>query len=209
VRIRHLAAPLLVIAVLILPWTFHNYLVFQRFVLLNTNAGFAFFWANHPVYGTQFAPILSDGGPSYSDLIPTELRSLNEAELDSALLGRGIGFVLADPLRYVLLSVSRLPDYFEFWPSPNSSLVSNISRVSSFGLFLPFMIYGLVASFPAWRRCSLLYVFIVFYTLIHVLSWALIRYRLPVDAVLIIFAGLAISGLLGWLPRGQSRVGHR
>jgi hypothetical protein len=30
---------------------------------------------------------------------------------------------------------------------------------------------------------------------IHLLSWALIRYRLPVDAVLIVFAGLAFVDL--------------
>jgi hypothetical protein len=30
------------------------------------------------------------------------------------------------------------------------------------------------------------------YTLIHLLTWTLIRYRLPVDAVLLIFAALTI-----------------
>jgi 4-amino-4-deoxy-L-arabinose transferase-like glycosyltransferase len=201
VRLRHLAVPLLVILMLILPWTVRNYLAFHRFVLLNTNAGFAFFWANHPIYGTNYVPLLPANGPSYQDLIPQELRGLDEAALDNALLRRGIGFVLDDPLRYALLSVSRIKDYFKFWPSPDSSFISNISRTLSFGLCLPFMIYGLILSLPVWRRCSLLYLFMGVYTLIHLLSWASIRYRLPVDAVLIVFAGLAIADLLGRLSR--------
>ena len=136
----------LVIAILILPWTVRNYRAFDRFVLLNTNAGFAFYWANHPIYGTNFTSLLPAGGPSYQDLIPAELRDLDEAALDQALLRRGIGFVLDDPGRYALLSLSRVKPYFKFWPSPASSLTSNVSRVLSFGLYLPFMIYGLVLS---------------------------------------------------------------
>jgi hypothetical protein len=34
-----------------------------------------------------------------------------------------------------------------------------------------------------------------FYTLLHILTWAMIRYRLPVDAVLVIFAALALVNL--------------
>ncbi len=199
-------APLLILMLTLLPWTVRNYTIFHRFVLLNTNAGFAFYWANHPIYGTNFA-LLSGEGPSYQDLIPTELRSLNEADMDSALLRRGIGFVWEDPGRYVLLSLSRIPEYFKFWPSPESSTISNISRVGSFGIFLPFMLYGLVLSIRRWRAYILPYLFIVVYSGIHVLSWVMIRYRLPVDAVLIPFAGLAIVDLAQriarrWFPKG-------
>jgi hypothetical protein len=41
----------------------------------------------------------------------------------------------------------------------------------------------------------ILYLFIVVYTAVHLLSWTLIRYRLPVDAVLLIFAGAALVKL--------------
>ncbi len=90
-------------------------------------------------------------------------------------------------------------------------MISNISRVGSFGLFLPFMVYGLVLSLfilpKGWRTWlatpnMLLYGFILSYTSIHLLTWTLIRYRLPVDAVLVVFAGVAIeeSGTQSDLP---------
>lgn len=201
------AAALIVFA--IVPFTAFNYARFGRMVLLNTNAGYAFFWGNHPIYGDRFIPILPEGGPTYQDLIPRELRRLDEAALDQALLARAVGFIATDPARYLRLSLSRIPAYFMFWPDPDSGLVSNLTRVGSFGLALPFMIYGLWRSLRAWARQGwqarlaapelLLYLFVLAYIVLHLLTWALIRYRLPVDAVLILFAALGLGDILARL----------
>ncbi len=189
--VRGMAVTALVIAVMVAPWTLRNHRVFDEFVLLNTNAGYVLFWGNHPIHGDRFIPILPAGGPTYEDLIPEEVRHLNEAALDRALLRRGVDFILSDPGRYVALSASRSREYFKFWWSSESSTISNVSRVFSFGLILPFVLTGLVLSA---RRCTpcveLLVGFVTLYSLIHLLTWTLIRYRLPVDAVLVVFAGL-------------------
>ncbi len=204
-----------VLVVFITPITLFNYRRFGRVVLINTNAGFAFFWANHPIYGNQFIPVLdtTQGEPAYQELIPPELRSLNEAELDGALLQRGLGFVVQDPVRYLRLSLSRIPIYFMFWPSADSGLLSNIVRVASFGLALPFMVIGLwlwlrePAKSPANLAAGvLLLLFVVVYSAIHILSWTLIRYRLPVDAVLLIFASKAVVSGAVWV-QSKLRLG--
>ena len=141
---------------------------------------------------------------------------------DSLLLG--LQFILDDPVRYFKLCLSRIPVYFLFWPTADSTTLSNLSRVLSFGLCLPFMALGVVlavhrlvsrASSPellarqAGRGSppgpgdfcdefvSLLLLFCLTYTLIHLASWANVRYRLPVDAVLIMFAAYALRQL--WL----------
>jgi hypothetical protein len=190
------------IALLILPVTLYNYSRFGRFVLLNTNSGYAFFWGNNPIYGTKFISILSTA--EYQAMIPEDVRHLDEAALDQELLKRGIQFVMDDPQRYVLLSLSRIPPYFMFWYSSESSMLSNISRIGSFGLFLPFMLYGLVLGVKnvpgsgnrflnlLFSPRGLLIIFAFVYSGVHILTWTLIRYRLPVDAVLIPFAGLAL-----------------
>ncbi|MCC6300288.1 MAG: glycosyltransferase family 39 protein [Anaerolineales bacterium] len=188
---------IVILALFILPIAYFNYSRFGRFVLLNTNSGYAFFWGNNPIYGTKFIPILST--PEYRAMIPQEVRHLDEAALDQELLKRGIQFVIDDPQRYVLLSLSRIPPYFMFWYSPESSTLSNISRIGSFGVFLPFMLYGLFLGIKQNRKdwltspVGLLTLFAVVYSGVHILTWTLIRYRLPVDAALIPFAGLALS----------------
>jgi 4-amino-4-deoxy-L-arabinose transferase-like glycosyltransferase len=139
-----------IILVMVLPFTIYNTSRFGHFVLLNTNSGYAFFWSNHPIYGTHFQSILTTA--KYQDLIPVELRNLDEATLDKALLQRGFQFILDDPVRYVLLSISRIPVYFMFWPSKDSGMISNISRVASFGLLWPFMLYGLNRSIAGQKQ---------------------------------------------------------
>lgn len=186
---------------MLLPFTVYNYERFDRFVLLNTNAGYAFFWANHPVHGASFEPILPAELATYQDLIPEEIRHLDEAALDQELLRRGLQFVADDPLRYLKLSISRVPAYFMFWPTMSSSLLSNIGRTLSFGIFLPFMVFGLSRAWIEGGKAALsgplglLTLFIGTYAAIHLLSWALIRYRLPIDAVLIVFAAFALVEL--------------
>ncbi len=193
-----------VIIATILPFTVYNYARFQRFVLLNTNAGFAFYWGNHPIHGNRF--ITAREMEDYQALIPSEYSMLDEAALDLALLSQGLQFVIDDPVRYLQLSISRIPVYFNFWPSGESGMISNVTRVASFGLYLPFFIVGIVLYFRnqtinGFRKLlrspgALLLLFALVYTVIHVLTWTLVRYRLPVDAVLIPFAALAAKRLL-------------
>jgi 4-amino-4-deoxy-L-arabinose transferase-like glycosyltransferase len=193
----------LIVVAAILPFTFYNQSRFDSFVLLNTNAGFAFFWANHPIYAHQFEPILESS--KYLDLIPVEFHHMNEAQLDSALLREGLGFVVDDPVRYLRLSLSRLPALFMFWPNSDSGTLSNFFRVTSFGLVWPLMLYGLLAVSLNIKKSNqknkfailMFTAFVLFYTVLHLLSWALIRYRMPIDAVMLIFASYALVDLSG------------
>lgn len=175
------------------------------------------YWANHPIYGNKFIPILPEDIP-YRDLIPSNVLHLDEAALDQELLRRGIQFILDDPVRYTSLSITRIPVYFTFWPSLESSTISNFSRVFSFGILLPFMIFGVYRSisdktlykYSIASPITLLILFIIIYSGIHILTWALIRYRLPVDAILLIFAGLALheftNRFITWRHNSQHAV---
>lgn len=184
----------------ILPWTYRNYRVFGQFLLLNSNAGYAMYSAQHPMHGTNFREF--DPAP-----LPEGYWGRPEPELDRDLMRLGIQFILDDPGRYLLLSLSRLRAFFEFWPTPDTTLLHNIGRTGSFGLCLPFILYGLYLAVRDSQfavRNSLLFLFVVFYTLLHILTWAMVRYRLPVDAVLIVFAAQALLDLYArgrrWLP---------
>jgi len=189
--------------VCILPFTVRNFAVYDNFLLLNSNAGYAMYSAQHPMHGTSFREY--DAAP-----LPPGLDGLNEAQLDKELMRRAIGFVTDEPGRYALLSLSRVKDFFEFWPTPETSLVNNLGRVLSIGLFLPFMLYGVWLavrnpdSSPASELLhredvAFLLLYMAFYSLLHILTWAMPRYRLPVDAVALPFAALAILDLVGRL----------
>jgi 4-amino-4-deoxy-L-arabinose transferase-like glycosyltransferase len=178
-------------ALLILPWTVRNYVVYEAFLPLNSNAGYALYSANHPDHGTQFIQ-------DYAAPLPADLQGagLNEAQWNTELTKRGLQFILDDLGRYLLLSLNRVGIFFNFWFSPESTLISNWMRVLSFGLYLPFFVYGLILSLKEWRRFSLLYLFAIIYSSMHILTWAGIRYRLPVDAAMMPFAALAVLNVI-------------
>lgn len=196
----------------ILPFTLRNLHVYGDFLLLNSNTGYAMYSAQHPLHGVHFQAYLA--AP-----LPAELlgKGLNEPQWDRALMQRGIGFVIADPARYLLLSLSRIGEYFEFWPTPDSSLLFNLGRLASFTLLLPFMLVGIYAGGKGRRSAAvpiqsgkylllpdpvaLALLFVLFYSLLHIFTWAMSRYRLPVDAVLLPFAALGLVMAAKWVER--------
>jgi hypothetical protein len=200
-QLRAVARPLaiagLLLAACILPWTYRNTRVYGQFLLLNSNAGYAMYSAQHPIHGTRFREF--DAAP-----LPEDLPKGNEAAIDRALMRAGIRFALDEPGRYLLLTLSRVRAFFEFWPTPDTTLLHNVGRAGSFGLFLPLMLYGLYLVVRRPRlvvHSALLFLFVVFYTAMHLLTWAMVRYRLPVDAVLIPLAAL---GMLDLAQRAHS-----
>jgi 4-amino-4-deoxy-L-arabinose transferase-like glycosyltransferase len=185
-----------IIAAFILPWTIYNYFTFHDFLLLNSNGGYWFYSSNHPGQATNF-------NPNFAAPLPDDLRGLSEPAIDRELYRRGINFILAEPSRFAQLTLSRFEDYFWLSPSDGSTLLSNLGRVLSFTFYLPFMLIGLLLSIRDWRACVPLYLYIAFDTTLSLTTWAAPRYRLPSDALLIVFAGLAVAGLLARmvLPR--------
>ena len=66
--------------------------------------------------------------------------------------------------------------------------VNHVSRITHYALRIT-------------EPTALLYFFILFYSTLHIFTWAMVRYRLPVDAVALPFAALAIETLFTRLRR--------
>ncbi len=204
--LRGLGLTGVVVLGMILPWTWRNYRAYGELLLLNSNSGYAMYSAQHPMHGTSFQEYTA--AP-----LPADLPHANEAIMDRALMRRGIAFVVEDPGRYLRLCLSRVRAFLEFWPKPGTTLLNNLGRVGSFVFLAPLAVYGLALS---WQRGmmrhegALLPLFMAFYTVLHVMTWAMVRYRLPVDAVAMPFAALgavALAGRVVPLPEhGRGRV---
>lgn len=199
--LRGMATAAFCIALLVLPWAVRNYRAFGDFLLLNSNGGFFLYASNHPDQGVDF-------DPSFVPALPPEIRRLDEPAADRALMRGALEFIRRDPLRFLRLSASRVGDYFWIGPSRRSSWVSNLGRLASFTLYLPFMLYGLWLSRGRAARCAPLYAYIAFEAALHLCSWASPRYRLPSDALAMVFAALAVLALAaraGWVaPAGAA-----
>lgn len=183
-----IAVAAVIIAAFILPWTIRNYFAFNDFLLLNSNGGYWFYSSNHPGQGIEFDSTFK--APIADDLI-----TRSEPVIDRALMRQGVQFFLDDPVRVAQLSLSRFKDYFWLFPAEGSSNLSNWFRLFSFGLYLPFMAFGLYLSRHRWRMCLPLYLYVALDGIFCLLTWSAPRYRLPSDAILMVFAGLAVTTL--------------
>lgn len=188
IRSSRLILTLLLVGLCVAPWTLRNYQRYHTFLLLNSNSGYALYTSNHPDQGIRWRD-------DYIAPIPADLQGQNEAAMDRALTQRGIQFIFDDPQRFLQLTLSRIPYLFRFWPTPDSRLLSNLVRTLSFGLYLPFMLAGLLLSRHHWRRFIPIYLFTLLFTALHITSWPGPRYRFPVDALWMIFVGFAMASL--------------
>lgn len=185
--------PLAVIGLAIVPFTIQNYQTFHRFLLLEANFGHVFWNGNHP-------DSLGNFHPYRVFPIPADVLALNnDVDITNELLRRGIQNILHDPGLFVMLTITRLREFFLFWPTPESDLLANTLRVFSFGIMWPFAAAGLWLSRRQWRDLLPIYIFMVMHTGVYAITWTMIRYRVPLDAFLILFAAVAGVQIYRWI----------
>jgi 4-amino-4-deoxy-L-arabinose transferase-like glycosyltransferase len=182
-----LTIPVLIIVLAILPFTVRNYRLWGRFMLLESQFGHVFWNGNHPGHQGNFHP------SKVFPIPPGVLKSKNDAEITNRLLRMGIQNVLDDPGHFLLLTATRLREFFKFWPTTDSTLQANVLRVASFGAILPFAVIGLILNLRRLRFLAPVYLFMIVHTGVYAISWTMIRYRIPLDVFFIMFAAYTID----------------
>lgn len=185
----HALLPVLVIATVLAPFVYRNYVLWGHFALLETQFGHVFWNGNHPGHGGDFHPY------EVFPIPPDVLANDNEVEKTNELLGRGIRHIMENPGEFLRLTATRLRELFKFWPTADSAPLNNILRVCSFGLMWPFAVAGMWITRRRWRDLLPLYLFLLVHTTVYSLSWTMIRYRVPMDAILLVFAAAAVVKL--------------
>ncbi len=184
--VKYGVIPLVILAAALLPFTIRNYNLWGHFMLTEAQFGHVFWNGNHPDHEGDFHPF------KVFEIPEEVLASNNDAEITNELLQRGIQNIIDDPGHFLLLTLTRLREYFTFWPTPDSMLPANLFRIFSFGLIVPFTIVGLVAGVRQWRMLLPVYLFILIHTGVYAVTWTMVRYRIPADVFFIMFTAYAI-----------------
>lgn len=181
--------PLVVITLAVLPLTIRNYQLWQHFLLLEAQFGHVFWNGNHPEHFGDFHP--------YKVFpIPAEvLTAQNDVVITNTLLRMGIQNVINQPGDFLRLTLTRLREFFLFWPTSDSTLMANLLRLFSFGLIFPFALYGLLVNLRRLSELTPIYLFMVVHTGIYAVTWTMIRYRTPLDPFFILFAAYTLHVL--------------
>lgn len=185
------AVSALVIILLTVPWVMRNYDAFGEFIPGTLGSGHTLWEGNNP--WNDYGGVARPGWGYLEDLPP----GLNELEKDRWEKERAVEHIRSDPARFLRLSVKK---FLRFWNlTPNAEefdqpLYRWISLLS-FGPVLCLSLLSPLLLWRRWRQWGLLWLFAAYYTALHVIALGSIRYRLPLEPLLIAMAGASLAKL--------------
>ena len=215
IRPRHQWLYPLIIAigmmVLLTPWGIRNAVVMGHFTLTPTKGGRNLWEANNGIFSEPYIKYSATAGGMaqvYHRYVQSRLEGLqrtdliefpefsvdmSEFERDKILKRQVIDFLKANPrvatelcfLRFYSLIRVVLGGWSSYW-------FAKIAGIISMGFVLIGGLIGLVINCKRWNCLSLFYLLVIYYVAVHMATAAGIPHRLPLDAVLILFATSAL-----------------
>lgn len=181
------------------PWWIRNGLVLHRFVPFTTGSGYNFYLGNNPTYG---APGV-DGSGNYDPVVVARLKPLPEVERQRAFKQEATRFILDHPGRTLVAAGGKFIRFWNVIPNTVEFRVSIYPLVCalSYGPVLLLAIMSSIRYRRRWRDFAPFYLIIGYFTAIHIVTMASLRYRLPIEPLLIILA----ASVLGQFFSGPGR----
>lgn len=210
-------------------WTLRNYVAYGRVVVVNAASGVNFWVANNETYARYgkraVVPACAEGYEQtrYCQehrAVIDELRrrdlpgTMRVMEHERMAWEHGLRYMREAPLEFVTLAVKKFfrlwspwPDAVHTGPARGGAARDLISALA----YLPILLFacvGLVLSAREQaRRLVPIYVFMVMFVAPFAIFLPTMRYRLPMDFLLILFASVPLAHL--WSRVVEARLEHR
>jgi 4-amino-4-deoxy-L-arabinose transferase-like glycosyltransferase len=192
----------LVYVALMTPWWAYNYARYGQFVRLNLAGGIVLYTGNNPlnvsgggVGGGQDVDLGTYGGIA------------DPVQRDAAFRNAAINYIKSDPWHFIAMMPVKFARLWRPWPyaeefkNPLIVLVSVISAIPAIILALIGLAFTLRSHFLRLLPCL---AYLGYLTLVHVITFGSVRYRVPLEPFVLI---LAAAGLIELLRRIE--VGRR
>jgi len=209
-RLRQIALLLLGLALTVGPWTLRNALVMHAFVPVTTGSGGALLVGNNA--GAWTDPATRGGGSNdlWDELLRTEYRGLSETDKDVRARARTVAFLrehfsqwpamaAAKVARFWRLSTDAGPARSTRWVAlPLQDLVRALDPWFLWSVVvLPLALWGLGLSLRGPRRWfqSLSLWVILYFTWLGVVFFGALRFRVPIEPLVVLFAAAGLDDL--------------
>jgi 4-amino-4-deoxy-L-arabinose transferase-like glycosyltransferase len=189
------------------PWWIRNAMVLGSFVPLATSSAANLYLGNNRhnlEAGVDWARDAEPEVVARINALPSELerqRAFSKAALD---------YIKQNPMAFVRAAGKKFARFWNIVPNATeykSALYSAISA-ASFGPVLLFALIGALRCWRQWRVLTPIYLIVGYFTFVYMVTVASLRYRLPIEGLLIILAAEPLTALLGLLckraPPGQA-----
>lgn len=181
------------VAITVLPWTYRNYRLFHKFVLISTNGG-ANLW-----FGAYFRldPNATMAEVTYSQ--HQAFRDVPEPARDKYYYRQALLILDHSPRMWGRMFLANFAAMYTILASAKlHGLTNRIIYSLSYTPILVTGVAGWILVWRRWRQLSLLWAWVIANTTLICLYVSSIRYRAPsVDPILMLGTGIFVAALLG------------
>ena len=193
-------------AVLMSPWWVRNATLLGAFVPFTTSSTMNLYMGNSPN---------NPGIATYSPYLPQDwavdhgvaLEAI-PGELDRyrAFRDRALAFIVADPAAFVRRAIVKFGVFWNIFPNA-PAFQQPLYRWAGAATFGPVLALALLCGLGCrsrWRDLLPLCLVFVYITALYTLTIPSIRYRLPLEPLLIVLAAFPLAGLVRWMRRAAT-----
>lgn len=183
----------------IAPWTLRNYFHYDKSYVMPVSTP----W--YSLYGSSCDEALQNeltgdvlkgpGVRQIDQLMPPDWEyatALPLPERDKYCKEKALGWIKNNPDKFGWLLYRRFLHFWRLYPVIAHGWEKAAAMATS-GLYIPLAAIGFFLSLPAFRKTSILLLLFAAHTAVHLFFAVTIRYRVPIDPYVIIFAAYAIA----------------
>ena len=182
-----------------LPWIIRNYIVYKAFIPGACVGG-------QNMYLGIEAPFEDMGTPREqiwrsTDKVVVEAMKLNEIEQDRFFYKSAFKRIIQKPFKLIARMPEKLVKMYRFYPYrgrtslPHNEKLLMFTSIFSYGIIFPFFIYGFIISFKRFSETVHILLPIMLFTFVYMITMAILRYRLPIESLIIILACYGIVNI--------------
>jgi len=179
-------------------WVVRNYIVFNEFVLGSTVGGMT-------IYGASVGDYRIFGTPQEKefwekDEVMKKAATMDELQANKYFMQEAKKVILSNPKEFFIRCIKRFLKLYRIYPHRGKGYVHSeklmiLVSVFSYGILLPFFVYSFFINLSSFKKYIFLYLPILIFSFVYTLIWAVIRYRLPLEPYIIIFASYILGNI--------------
>jgi 4-amino-4-deoxy-L-arabinose transferase-like glycosyltransferase len=195
-RLAAVATAIVLFAYILAPWFIRNMQVHGTFVLISTQGGTELYKSNN----AEATGILSIDHAHFSATLSQRYpvdQHRDEVARSELFQADAVKFIRENPWRFAQLCFIRFVQLWKFY-SPRVPLSNNLAVIASFGVALPFFLIQVIRL--GWRRGpEMLFLLIILcQTGLHMVYTSIVRYRVPIEPLIIVMAITGFCWTFGW-----------
>lgn len=189
----------------ILPWTLRNYFHYDKdYVMPVSTPWYSLYISccDEALYaemrGESDIPSTNDAPSTIPPKDWNYISSLPLPERDRICKEKSLGWIKSNPDKFFHLVYLRFLHFWRLYPMMAYKWQKYSAMVTS-GIYIPLCFIGIILSMGKFKKTSLLITLFAIYTAVHLPFRTMIRYRVPIDPYVIIFAVYTIWVLSSYI----------